>query len=223
MLFKHETECALQERGEANLDDFTSAKQVLMGMKSDFEERLERTGHYGLDDTMRDELGELSMADNHPADVASELFERGKDLGLQRLMEQRLDEVNAALHALDEGRYGICQNCGKPIGEERMEANPLATLCIGCRERQEDLRYDLVRPVEESFLMPYYGRSNRDQSEANEFDGEDAWQAVSRYNQRAGFDNDYEMARDREDMDDNEGIVDPIDRISNEQYLAQRP
>lgn len=207
------------------MEDYSNARQMLLDMKRDFEERIARTGHYGLDDAMRDELGELSMADNHPADVASELFERGKDLGLQRLMEQRLDEVDSALKAVSEGRYGICQNCGKEIGRERMEANPLAIECIDCRERQEELRYDLVRPVEESFLMPYYGRSNRDKDNDNVviFDGEDAWQAVDRYNQRPGYTNEYELPVDEADMDDNEGIVDDVDRISNEQYLAQRP
>ncbi len=211
------------ERRGDTLDDFRESKRQLLQMKSELEDRLNRTGRYGLDDPMRDELGELSLVDNHPADVASELFERQKDLGLVRLAEHRLDEVNGALKAIDDGFYGICQNCSKAIGQERMEANPLATLCIDCRERQEDLRYDLVRPVEESFLMPYWGRSNRDNSDVVEFDGEDSWQAVARYNQRAGYDRDYEVPLDREDMDDNEGIVDPIDRISNEQYRAQRP
>lgn len=205
------------------MKDSANVKDVLLKMKQELLDRTSRTGRYGLDDAMRDELGELSMADNHPADVASELFERGKDLGLQRLTEQRLNEVENALVALEEGRYGICQNCGQPIGDERMEANPLAVECIGCRMRQEDLRYDLVRPVEESFLMPFYGRSNLDGSDRNEFDGEDSWQAVARYNQRPGYDEEYDIPVDREHMDDNEGIVDPMDRISNEEYRAQRP
>lgn len=205
------------------MEDEANARRVLLDMKREITDRMSRTGRFGLDDAMRDELGELSMADNHPADVASELFERGKDLGLQRLMEQRLDEVERALVALEEGRYGVCQNCGRPIGAERMEANPLAVECIRCRERQEELGYDLVRPVEESFLMPFYGRSNLDHSDKNEFDGEDSWQAVARYNQRPGYDHEYDIPLDRDDMDDNEGIVDPMDRVSNEEYRAQRP
>ena len=41
-------------------------------------------------------------------------------------------EITAALRRLDEGRYGVCERCGEPIGEARLEARPAARTCIRC-------------------------------------------------------------------------------------------
>jgi DnaK suppressor protein len=44
--------------------------------------------------------------------------------------------VQKALHAIDEGTYGICQRCEEPIAAARLHAMPHATLCVECAERQ---------------------------------------------------------------------------------------
>ncbi|WPO87184.1 TraR/DksA C4-type zinc finger protein [Herbiconiux sp. KACC 21604] len=44
----------------------------------------------------------------------------------------RLDDTDAALARLDEGRYGVCERCGEVISAGRLEARPTARLCIGC-------------------------------------------------------------------------------------------
>jgi len=84
------------------------------------------------------ETGELvsSSNDNHPADTASETFERELDEGLEEGAARRLREVEDALGRIDEGTYGTCAACGKPIGEERLEAVPWTTLCIDDARRQ---------------------------------------------------------------------------------------
>jgi|DewCreStandDraft_5_1066085.scaffolds.fasta_scaffold00207_13 DnaK suppressor protein len=71
--------------------------------------------------------------DNHLADEGSELYEREKSLSLERSLRQMLEEVRRALEKLDSGTYGICDNCGRPIAPERLEALPHATLCLECR------------------------------------------------------------------------------------------
>jgi len=48
-----------------------------------------------------------------------------------------LDAVQAALARVQEGTYGICRSCGKPIDARRLEATPEALLCIGCAERAD--------------------------------------------------------------------------------------
>jgi DnaK suppressor protein len=55
-------------------------------------------------------------------------------------LKQQLAEVEHALVKFDEGTYGICDNCGKEIAPERLEALPQAALCIKCKGRQESLR-----------------------------------------------------------------------------------
>src|SRR5690625_3494388 len=91
---------------------------------------------YELIQHMRDQLQsfeqsievskELSNYDNHPADAGSALFERSKDMALYEREERELDAINRALHAIEEGTYGICTVCGREIAYERLKAQPTA-------------------------------------------------------------------------------------------------
>lgn len=82
--------------------------------------------------SLEDEVGELvsSSADQHMADTATETYDRELDYTLQENSELVLREIDAALARIEDGSYGVCARCGKPIGEERLEARPWATLCI---------------------------------------------------------------------------------------------
>lgn len=55
---------------------------------------------------------------------------RGRDQVLLRKIEK-------ALHKIESGEYGICEECGEEIGERRLEARPVTDLCIRCKEEQE--------------------------------------------------------------------------------------
>jgi RNA polymerase-binding transcription factor DksA len=80
---------------------------------------------------------ESDALDQHPADDGSELFEREKNLSVQRTLEVTLQEVDDALRKYDEGTYGICDNCGEPIAEARLRAYPQARYCIRCQSELE--------------------------------------------------------------------------------------
>jgi RNA polymerase-binding protein DksA len=84
-----------------------------------------------------DARGELSHYDDHVADSATETFEREKDLAIDDSLKLLLEQVNAALAKIDDGTYGQCDRCHRPIAPGRMEAIPYATLCIECAERLE--------------------------------------------------------------------------------------
>lgn len=75
--------------------------------------------------------------DQHPADEGSELFEREKNLALERNAQESLQAVNEALHRFETGTYGICAECGEPIPEARLRALPEATTCVKCQARLE--------------------------------------------------------------------------------------
>jgi RNA polymerase-binding protein DksA len=74
----------------------------------------------------------LSSAPVHLADVASEAV----DADVQVLNTERsiLEQINAALARANEGSYGECASCGKPIAEERLDALPYTSLCRDCAE-----------------------------------------------------------------------------------------
>lgn len=89
-----------------------------------------------------EETAELvsGSADNHPADTATETFDRELDFTLEEVDEQLLEAIDSALRKIDEGMYGICERCGREIAPERLEAVPWATLCIDCKRDEERLR-----------------------------------------------------------------------------------
>ncbi|MCQ6558246.1 TraR/DksA C4-type zinc finger protein [Paenibacillus mendelii] len=151
-------------------------RKQLEGEKSEIEQRLAESDHYGLASSQREETGELSTIDNHPADMATETFERGKDIALLEHEDLRLSRIDSALDAMDNGEYGQCLTCGKPIPLERLQALPDTLYCVDHSPRQQ---VSDRRPVEEVFLTPPYGRSSLDEEGGyNGFDGEDAWQIV---------------------------------------------
>jgi RNA polymerase-binding transcription factor DksA len=110
------------------------------GRLEDEKRRLEevREGLDGLsDESERESLSELSGADQHQADVGTETFEREKDLSILEQVEAELRDVAHALERLDDGTYGTCEACGKPIGEDRLEALPAARFCLEDQARAE--------------------------------------------------------------------------------------
>ena len=83
------------------------------------------------DGSLLEETGDLAIGSgDHIADSATETYLREIDGGLEENAEHLLVEINAALGRIDDGSYGLCSVCGRPIGEERLEAVPYATLCI---------------------------------------------------------------------------------------------
>ncbi len=89
-------------------------------------EGLARHVRADLADETEGEQSELADYDQHPADSASETFEREKDLSILEQLEAELVELQAALERIDAGTYGIDEVTGEPIAPERLEALPAA-------------------------------------------------------------------------------------------------
>ncbi len=88
--------------------------------------------------SLLEETGDLSIGtDDHIADTATETYMRELDGGLEENAEHLLLEIEDALGRIDEGTYGTCEACGKPIGEDRLQAVPWARLCIDDKRAQE--------------------------------------------------------------------------------------
>jgi RNA polymerase-binding transcription factor DksA len=87
--------------------------------------------------SMSDELGELAEGgvDNHLGDMATEMFDRELGEGLEEGAKETLFEIDAALQRIEDGTYGTCDGCGKPIGAERLAAIPWTRLCIDDQRR----------------------------------------------------------------------------------------
>ncbi|WHY85233.1 TraR/DksA C4-type zinc finger protein [Neobacillus novalis] len=150
----------------------------LLQEKSEVEEYLKQNDHFGLErGHAHESVGELSSYDNHPADEGTELYEREKDIALNEHYQAQLTNIKRALEAMEEGRYGKCEVCGKEIPVERLEALPNTTFCM---EHSQDQVTSHQRPVEEEVLAPPFGKFDMDDRKENvSFDAEDSWQIVA--------------------------------------------
>ena len=100
-------------------------------------ERLERriaTTEAELESLLK---GGTDGAGRDPADVGSSNFERDQELSLVQNSKDMLEQAVSALKAFDNGRYGWCEVCGRPIGKDRLQVFPRATMCVTCKQREE--------------------------------------------------------------------------------------
>lgn len=112
-------------------------RQMLLAEKARLEAEMEEIESRTSRGADAERATELSSYDDHPADLASETFEREKDLAIGESVQSLLDQVHTAMEKLDRGTYGVCDACGRPIKRARLQALPFATLCVECQDRLE--------------------------------------------------------------------------------------
>ncbi|WP_406728025.1 TraR/DksA C4-type zinc finger protein [Streptomyces sp. GD-15H] len=76
-------------------------------------------------------------AGDDQADTGTKNITREHELALAANAREMLTQYEHAMQRLDAGTYGLCENCGNPIGKARMQAFPRATLCVECKQKQE--------------------------------------------------------------------------------------
>lgn len=142
--------------------DIDKQRQLLLASRSQLEQRLE--GHRSAAD---EDAGELSNMDNHPGDLGTEVYERSMDAVFHMRTAEQLEAVDAALRAIDNGTYGVCAICGKPIDAERLRAVPETLHCVQHAD------------------SPMVSLSNRNDAEASPIDAdgdpgsENSWEIIS--------------------------------------------
>ena len=87
--------------------------------------------------SQRDASGDLSGYSLHMADMATDNFDREFNLGLVSNEQQILNQIDEALHKMDEGCFGVCDTCSKPISQKRLQALPYTRYCIKCQAEEE--------------------------------------------------------------------------------------
>ena len=81
--------------------------------------------------------GDVSGHALHMADVATDMYDREFNLGLASNDRETLSRVNEALQRIQEGNYGQCIQCEKPIAQARLKAIPYVETCVKCQEKLE--------------------------------------------------------------------------------------
>jgi DnaK suppressor protein len=89
------------------------------------------------EETLKNEM-ELSTDDlSDENDLASAVYDQNLALQLRGREKRLLSKVDLALQRIADGEFGICEECGDDISVSRLEARPVTTLCIACKEEQE--------------------------------------------------------------------------------------
>jgi RNA polymerase-binding protein DksA len=79
--------------------------------------------------TQSDMSGDVGV-DDESADAGTATFEREKELSIEQNVRDLIQKIDRALKRMDDGTYGICEVCGKPIEKARIKALPYVDLCI---------------------------------------------------------------------------------------------
>jgi RNA polymerase-binding protein DksA len=112
-------------------------RQLLQTLRS----RLKGDVSHLADEALRKAGGEasgsLSNTPIHMADLGSDNFEQEFTLSLLENGEQHLQEIGAALERIDQGRFGVCEDCAKPIPKARLDALPFTRYCVECARKQQ--------------------------------------------------------------------------------------
>jgi DnaK suppressor protein len=87
-----------------------------------------------IDDVLRDTGGGVG---DDQADSGAKAFEREQEMTLLATVRESRFQTERALQRIADGTYGICESCGNAIGKARLQAYPRATLCVGCKQKQE--------------------------------------------------------------------------------------
>ena len=87
---------------------------------------------------MREHMVENGEIFSDPADRASAESDKAFALRLRDRERQLLRKIEDAIERIEEGRYGICEECGEDISIARLKARPVTQLCIECKSKQEE-------------------------------------------------------------------------------------
>jgi DnaK suppressor protein len=118
------------KRGEEYMSDaqLEHFRQILTAWKRELMFEVDRTVHH-----MQDEAANFP----DPNDRATQESEFGLELRTRDRERKLLRKIDSALSRIDDGSYGFCEETGEEIGLKRLEARPVATLCLEAQERRE--------------------------------------------------------------------------------------
>ncbi len=98
---------------------------------------LDRFERNARESSQRDSSGDLSAYATHSADIGTDAMEREKDMMLASRESRTVLLIREALRKIEDGTYGACEECGKPVGAKRLELIPYAQLCTRCQVKAE--------------------------------------------------------------------------------------
>ena len=118
--------------------DLKKYKLLLIKMRTQIGGDLSHITENTLNKSARDASGDLSGYSYHMADTASDDYERDFSLGRATEEQKSLYSIEEAMKRIEDGTYGNCLQCFKPISKKRLVAMPQTGLCIECQKMAEE-------------------------------------------------------------------------------------
>ncbi|MFA5095724.1 MAG: TraR/DksA family transcriptional regulator [Candidatus Omnitrophota bacterium] len=112
-------------------------KKLVLKRKEEVNDEIKHISDDTLKKSQKDASGDISGYTYHMADVATDNYDREFSLGLASNDRKSLYELNDALKRIDDGTFGICEDCKRLITKVRLKAVPQARLCVKCQEKRE--------------------------------------------------------------------------------------
>jgi DnaK suppressor protein len=126
-----------QTKSPFTRQELTQVRRVLQEEREQLLRQISEIEEQSFGSGQSELSGDLSSFDEEYADSGTETFEREKELSISNNLRDLIDKVDRALHRVDEGGYGLCERCGKPIEKARIKALPYATLCLKDKQAEE--------------------------------------------------------------------------------------
>jgi RNA polymerase-binding protein DksA len=120
-----------QEEHRMQTAELETFKHCLVDMRTRLTDEVNRLEEAAREDVMPP--GEISTVRLHNGDMASEASD--DNISLSQHEEEILEQVEAALGRIEDGTYGACQNCGREIEHERLDAIPYTPYCAACAQQ----------------------------------------------------------------------------------------
>ena len=111
-------------------------RQLLITERAKLADEIKSIAH-DASTSPRDASGDLSAYTIHMADMASDTYERELSMNIVTSEQELLYQIDDALKRLDDGTFGLCQQCNQPITMSRLKAVPYASMCIACQRAKE--------------------------------------------------------------------------------------
>ena len=124
-------------KNKLNKKDLTEYKKLITKRKNEIMDAIDRISEDTLKKSQKDASGDISGYTFHMADVATDNYDREFSLGLASNDRQSLYELDDALKRIEEGTFGVCEECKSSLTKARLKALPHARLCLNCQQKRE--------------------------------------------------------------------------------------
>ena len=124
-------------KSKFNKKDLLGFKKIISKMKDEMLDGIQHVSDDTLKKSQKDASGDISGYTYHMADVATDNYDREFSLGIASNERKSIYELDDAIKKIEDGTFGICEDCKQLIAKTRLRAVPYARLCVKCQEKRE--------------------------------------------------------------------------------------